>query len=125
MITVPSEQPAGTTYYVTRRPDIFWEQCAPCEEILAGPFDAQSEAFRHVPIVRSWGDYVEPMGVLAVRPTCLSLGTLTPRYERDGLGGVRINDQPTRLSAETIRRVAVERRESLERAPAPGFELKG
>ena len=124
VITSPSEQAAGTRFFVTRRPDIFWEQCPLCEEVLAGPFDTAKEAMEVAPDVRSWcgsiGLYPAPVGVLAIRPTCSSAGEIAPRFGRRGMQEP-IVDNPTRFSADWIRAHAAERYESLSGHVAPGF----
>ena len=127
MITVPSEQPEGTRFWVTRRPDVFIEWGPPCEEILAGPFASFDEAARMRPTVRGWmqslGLALEanaPMGVLAIRPTCTLEQPVQPRFERVN-GECQINEAPTRLTAQWILQHAAERRESLGGYVAPGF----
>jgi len=126
MIAAPTEQPNGTVFWITRRPDIFWEQCAPCEEVLAGPFLNQCDAFGMVRIVRSWMATVDPvaatrpMGVLALRPTLTDRPDIHPRFERSN-GECIIHDGGTRIPARWILAHAGERRESLEGLRSPGF----
>ena len=127
MIVKPSQQPVGTIFYVTRRPDIFWEMCAPCEEVLAGPFEDQEHALSMVKTVRSWLhnvspiDAAVPMGVLALRPGLTDRPAIQPRFERQN-GECIIHAAGTRLEANWILCHAQERRESLERRISPGFE---
>jgi len=132
MITMPSDQPIGSQFYVTRRPDIFMEFCAPCEEILAGPYADQAEAFRMTPIVREWLRAIDPyaamvpMGVLCLRPTLTDRPDIEPMFNRSE-GEVLTVEQVrpgggTRLSAVWILKHAAERCESYNRPIASGFE---
>ncbi|MCZ7633457.1 MAG: hypothetical protein M5U20_08240 [Phycisphaerales bacterium] len=118
MITAPNEQPPGTRFYVTRRPDIFWEQCAPCEEFVAGPYDTMDEAMAACTVARSQLERMGlfgAVGVFAARPGWTPPRPIVCRFPRggDGRGGVVQNEQPTRLYRDEILRCAVERRESL------------
>jgi len=129
MITMPSEQPIGSIFYITRRPDIFMECCAPCEEVLAGPFDDMREAMRMTPIVRGWLKNLDPwaaiggMGILCFRPTLTNRPEITPRFDRS-TGECILRAGGTRLPATWILQHAAERRESLSGHVAAGFSAE-
>lgn len=129
MIVKPQPQPDGTVFFITRRPDVFIEFCAPCEEVVAGPFESFDEASSLTPVARGQLDrmgLIGQVGILAMRPGIQArlMPGIRARFPRQsgGDGSVVHDESPTRFSADEIRAMAVERHEPLDQPSAPGFE---
>ena len=133
-IMPPSPQPSGTQFFVTRRPYAYFGFDAAYEEVVAGPYETDALARQMVSHVRGQlerSGMIGAVGVLAVRPSLWARWqregrTIAPRFPRfgDGEGRLVVDEKPTRFTPSEITAMAVERHESIDSPPAPGFEFR-